>query len=64
MKPQPNKHGQINIRGFKKVYMVTVLEGEGTDENPYGEVNYIFDDEHDEYLGCVIKDAYTHNRFK
>ena len=43
----------MNIRGFKKVYMVTVLEGDGTENAPYKEVRYIFDDETDQYLGTV-----------
>ena len=43
----------INFRGFKKVYMVTVLEGKGTEDSPYEEVRYIYDDEDDMYLGIV-----------
>lgn len=61
MKPKPNEYGQINMRGFKKVYMVTVHEGEGTPENPSCLVNYIFDDETDQYLGTVQTDAFTHD---
>lgn len=62
MKPKPNKYGQINMRGFKKVYMVTVLEGDGTNDYPYFEAHYIFDDETDEYLGFVSREDYTeHN---
>lgn len=43
----------FNFRGFKKVYMVTVLEGDGTSESPYREVRYIFDDDKDQYLGVI-----------
>lgn len=51
------KEKNINFRGFKKVYMVTVLEGKGTEENPYREVRYIYDDEEDRYLGNI--DCFT-----
>ena len=43
----------INFRGFKKVYMVTILEGKGVEGSPYEEVRYIFDDEADRFLGIV-----------
>ncbi len=44
--------GIINFRGFKKVYMVTVLEGDGK-ENPYREVSYIYDDDNDRMIGKI-----------
>jgi len=46
-----------NFRGFKKVYMVTVLEGKGIEGSPYEEVRYIYDDENDKFLGVV---KFTH----
>ncbi len=49
----------INFRGFKKVYMVTVCEGDGTPESPLEEVRYIYDDEKDQYLG-VVKQSNNH----
>lgn len=33
------------FRGIKKAYVATVLEGRGTQENPYREVKYVFDGE-------------------
>jgi hypothetical protein len=39
----------IHFRGFKKVYMITVLEGNGHDE-AYREVQYFYDDEKDYYI--------------
>lgn len=63
MEPKPNQHGQLNMRGFKKVYMISVLEGEGVKGNPSKIVNYIYDDEKDQYLGFVMRDAFTHNYF-
>ena len=47
------KNEIINFRGFKKVYMVTVLEGKGVEGSPYEEVRYIYDDENDRFLGVV-----------
>ena len=47
------KNEITNFRGFKKVYMVTVLEGKGTEGSPYEEVRYIYDDENDKFLGVV-----------
>jgi len=40
----------IHMRGFKKVYMVTILEGNGKDE-PYREVKYFYDDDTDIFIG-------------
>ena len=40
----------IHMRGFKKVYMVTILEGNGKDE-PYREVKYFYNDENDNFIG-------------
>lgn len=42
-----------HFRGFKRVYMVTVLEGKGIEEDPYREVAYIYDDEKDIIIGNV-----------
>ena len=39
------------MRGFKKVYMITVLEGTGVTENPYREVRYFYDNDTDRFLG-------------
>lgn len=41
----------IHMRGFKKVYMITVLEGTGVTENPYREVRYFYDNDTDRFLG-------------
>lgn len=35
------------MREFKKVFMVTVLEGDGK-EHPYREVRYFYDDDTDQ----------------
>jgi len=43
----------INFRGFKKVYMVTVIEGEGTEESLAREVKYFYDDENDTFIGKI-----------
>jgi len=32
-----------NFRGARQVMMVTVLEGQGTEEEPYAETHYIID---------------------
>lgn len=42
----------VKMRGFKKVYMITVLEGNGIDE-AYREVMYIYDDDTDKMLGVI-----------
>ena len=57
MKPKPNKHNQLNFRGIKNVTLVTVLEGEGTEENPYQEVEYIYDGQ--TCIGFLMNDAFT-----
>lgn len=52
MTTQENKERRIvNFRGFKKVYMVTILEGKGVEGSPYQEVRYIYDEEKDCCLG-------------
>lgn len=43
----------INFRGFKKVYMVTVCEGQGTEESPLREVKYIYDDDREQFIGKI-----------
>lgn len=40
------------MRGFKKVYMVTILEGDGVDE-AFREVKYFYDDENDTLIGIL-----------
>jgi len=42
-----------NFRGIKKVYMVTILEGQGTEESVYREVHYIYDDDEDKMIGKI-----------
>lgn len=41
----------IHMRGFKKVYMVTILEGVGSVTDPYREVKYFYDDDTDMFIG-------------
>ena len=38
------------MRGFKKVYMITILEGNGADD-VYREVKYFYDDENNTLIG-------------
>lgn len=40
----------VHMRGFKKVYMVTIIEGNGKDE-ALREVKYFYDDENDTFIG-------------
>lgn len=42
-----------NLRSIREVIMVTVLEGDGTPENVYREVNYIY--EGDVAIGIIDK---------